>query len=69
LQSFVARIFARLELDWQNYVVRDESLLRANDIAISVGDPGSAEKLLGWQARVRMPDVADRLADDALARA
>lgn len=69
LQSFVARIFARLDLDWQTCVVTDQSRLRTNDIAISVGNPHLAEKELAWRATVCMPEVADRLADAALARA
>ncbi len=69
LESFVARVFARLDLNWQDYVVQDERLLRTNDIAVSVGDPSLAEEALGWRATVRMPEIADRLADDALARA
>jgi GDPmannose 4,6-dehydratase len=69
LESFVARVFARLDMDWRDCVVQDESLLRPNDIAVSVGDPRRIEQLLGWRATVRMPEVADRLADDALARA
>jgi GDPmannose 4,6-dehydratase len=69
LQAFVARMFARLDLDWQNHVVQEDARRRANDIAISVGDPALAEKLLGWRAAVLMPEIADRLADAALVRA
>jgi GDPmannose 4,6-dehydratase len=62
-------VFERLGLDWQQYVVRDDALLRPGDIAVSAGDPQLAERLFGWRAQVRMPEVADRLADAALARA
>jgi GDPmannose 4,6-dehydratase len=48
--------------------VRDDALLRPIDIRVSVGDPRAAERYLGWRAQVRMPEVADRLADAALAR-
>lgn len=69
LESFVAQVFSRLDLDWKDCVVRDDALLRPNDIRVSVGDPRAAEQRLGWRAKVRMPEVADRLADAALARA
>lgn len=69
LKFFVERVFSRLDLDWKACVVRDDALLRANDIRVSVGNPRAAEQHLGWRARVRMPEVADRLADAALARA
>lgn len=68
LEQFVAQVFARLGLDWKAHVVRDDALLRPTDIRVSVGDPRAAELRLGWRARVRMPEVADRLADAALAR-
>lgn len=69
LQSFIARVFARMDLDWQKFVVSDASRLRTGDIAVSVGDPRLAEQKLNWRATVRMPEVADRLADAALRRA
>jgi GDPmannose 4,6-dehydratase len=69
LEFFVERVFSRLGLDWKDCVVRDDALLRSNDIRVSVGNPRTAEQRLGWRARVRMPEVADRLADAALARA
>ena len=69
LESFVDRVFSRFDLDWKDFVVVDDQLLRPNDISVSVGDPRLAEQRLGWRARVRMPEVAERLADAALARA
>ena len=69
LEQFVAQVFSRLELDWKDHIERDDALLRPTDIRFSVGDPRAAERRLGWRARVRMPEVADRLADAALARA
>jgi GDPmannose 4,6-dehydratase len=69
LESFVDRVFCRFDLDWTDFVEVDDKLLRLNDISVSVGDPRLAEQRLGWRARVRMPEVADRLADAALARA
>jgi GDPmannose 4,6-dehydratase len=69
LESFVDRVFGRFDLDWKDFVVVDDKLLRPNDISVSVGDSRLAEQRLGWRARVRMPEVAERLADAALARA
>src|SRR5262249_19415706 len=69
LESFVDRVFCRFDLDWRDFVVVDDTLLRPNDITVSVGDPRLAEQRLGWRARLRMPELADLLADAALARA
>jgi GDPmannose 4,6-dehydratase len=68
LEQFVERVFRRFDLEWKEHVVRDESLLRRVDIPISVGNPRAVEQHLGWRAQTRMPEVADRLADAALAR-
>jgi GDPmannose 4,6-dehydratase len=68
LEEFVERVFRRFDLDWKEYVVRDESLVRRVDIPVSVGNPRAAEQHLGWRAQARMPEVADRLADAAFAR-
>jgi GDP-D-mannose dehydratase len=40
-----------------------ESPLRPADITHSVGDPGKAKRLLGWQAETTMPGVVARLVE------
>ena len=57
LRDFVDQAFAVLGLDWQKYTVCDSGLLRPTDILISRADPGKAERLMGWKARVVMPEV------------
>jgi GDPmannose 4,6-dehydratase len=69
LREFVARAFARLGLDWQNYVRTDPALLRPVDLAFSCGNASRARAELGWQASVRWDGVVDRLVDAELARA
>jgi GDPmannose 4,6-dehydratase len=68
LRDFVARAFARLGLDWQNYVRTDPALLRPVDLAFSCGNASRARDELGWQATVRWDGVVDRLVDAELAR-
>jgi GDPmannose 4,6-dehydratase len=57
LEEFVAATFACFKLDWREHVVRNDTLLRPADIAYSSGDPGKAERLLGWRATKKMRDV------------
>jgi GDPmannose 4,6-dehydratase len=68
LQDFVAATFDALGLDWTRHVVTEPGLLRPSDIARSVGDPGKARRLLGWQAETRMREVVKRLVEAELAR-
>ncbi|MFM8991198.1 MAG: GDP-mannose 4,6-dehydratase, partial [Alphaproteobacteria bacterium] len=58
LEDFVAAAFAAAGLDWRDHVAFDQALVRPSDIALSVGRPDKAERVLGWRAATRMPDVA-----------
>jgi GDPmannose 4,6-dehydratase len=69
LEAFVELVFIRFGLDWKEHVSIDKSLFRPSDIKSSVGNPQAAFADLGWRARVRMPELADRLAGAAFARA
>jgi len=69
LEAFVDRVFRRLGLRWRDHVTTDEKLKRPTDIAVSFGNPANARQRLGWVARVRMPELADRLVDAALSGA
>jgi GDPmannose 4,6-dehydratase len=57
LEEFVAVAFACVDLNWQDYVITDSSLLRPTDLAISRGNPTKAREKLGWQAQYKMEDV------------
>ena len=57
LKDFVAQAFACYGLDWTQYVVHDDQLMRPNEIAWSQGNPAKAKQLLGWQATKKMNDV------------
>ncbi len=57
LEQFVEQAFACVGLNWQDYVVTDQSLLRPTDLAISKGNPRKAKEKLGWEAKYKMPDI------------
>ena len=57
LESFVATAFAHFGLDWRAHVDIDRSLFRPTDLAGGFGDASKAERVLGWRARKRMPEV------------
>lgn len=61
LEDFIALVFAELGLDWRKHTDVDSGLFRATDIAESYADPSLARKLLGWEAKVRMPQIVARL--------
>jgi GDPmannose 4,6-dehydratase len=57
LADFVRYTFAALDLDWQEHVVSDKSLLRPTDIALGKGNPAKAKEKLGWQAKYQLQDL------------
>lgn len=57
LADFVAAAFAQVNLDWQEHVVVDASLLRPTDITRGQGNPSKAQHQLGWLANYQMPDI------------
>jgi GDPmannose 4,6-dehydratase len=66
LESFVAQAFSYVNLDWQDYVITDPSLLRPTDLAISKGNPSKAKAKLGWEAQYKMPDIVKMMIEARL---
>jgi GDPmannose 4,6-dehydratase len=69
LEDFTREVFARLEMDWREFVTLNPELQRPSDIALSFGQPAKARQKLPWQAQVRFPDVAYRLVEAELKQA
>ncbi len=63
LEDFVAEAFACVGLDWQKYVIKDASLLRPTELAISRGNPAKAREKLGWQAQYKMQDIVQMMVE------
>ncbi|MBF0268014.1 MAG: GDP-mannose 4,6-dehydratase [Alphaproteobacteria bacterium] len=66
LEEFVAEAFRSEGLDWHNHVETDSSLYRPSDLAVSVGNPSKAGRLLGWQAKMRMKDIIKTMIEAAM---
>jgi len=52
VREFVEAAFACADLDWKKYVVQDPALIRPAEVDLLVGDPGKAQRLLGWRPEV-----------------
>ena len=61
LEDFVAYAFNTQGLNWQEHVISDHSLFRPTDLSVSRADPGRAKKVLGWQAKVTMEQVVEKM--------
>lgn len=63
LTEFVALVFTQLGLHWEEHVVSDPSNFRPTDVMESKADPSFAHKLLGWKAKVLLPELVARLVE------
>jgi GDPmannose 4,6-dehydratase len=61
LEDYVSQVFDYYNLDWKDYVSHSKALVRPLDIQNSYADPSKAEKILGWSASVKMPDLIEKL--------
>lgn len=64
LEDFVRHVFESVGLDWREHVTTDPGLYRPSDIDWSQGDASRAQAGLGWEARIKMPELAKLLVDD-----
>ena len=66
LQDYVGKVFECLGLDWRDHVVLNPGLKRPSDIDISFGRAAKAEKILGWKAKVQIPEMISRMVEEEL---
>jgi len=66
LQDFVQMTFDYLGLEWKDWVLFDNKFHRPSDIVMSVANPSKAREKLGWTAKIRMPEVIERMINDCL---
>ncbi|MCX8502802.1 MAG: GDP-mannose 4,6-dehydratase [Beijerinckiaceae bacterium] len=61
LQAFIIKAFNEVGLDWSQYIVVDQNLIRPTDISVSFGDASKARRLLGWSPKVHFDEIVSRL--------
>ena len=62
LSDFVNEAFAALNLNWENYVIINNSLKRPSEIKSGYGYPKKALSKLNWSAKTFMPEIAGIIA-------
>ena len=60
--------FARVGLEWRQYVVQDERFMRPAEVDVLVADAGKARSQLGWEPRVDFRQLVEMMVDADLAR-
>jgi GDPmannose 4,6-dehydratase len=63
VRDFLSEAFSCLDLDWQDYVRFDERYIRPAEVDVLLGDASKARDLLGWSAKVTMPQLCRMMVD------
>jgi GDPmannose 4,6-dehydratase len=67
VRNLVEIAFARVGLDWQDYVRVDPALLRPAEVDHLLGDPAKARVELGWTPSVNFTQLIEMMVDADLA--
>lgn len=60
--------FARVDLDWNDYVVVDPKFYRPAEVQLLLGDPSKAREKLGWVPEVDFKTLIEMMVDTDLER-
>lgn len=63
VREFLEESFSHVDLDWQEYVVQDESFYRPAEVDLLVGDATKAGRQLGWEPSVSFAELARLMVD------
>ncbi|OPY06954.1 MAG: GDP-mannose 4,6-dehydratase [Syntrophaceae bacterium PtaB.Bin095] len=61
VREFAERVFQKLDLDYQQYVVIDPRYFRPTEVDVLLGDSSKAKTVLGWKPRVGFDQLIDMM--------
>lgn len=63
VREFLEESFGHVDLDWQEYVVQDDSFYRPAEVDLLVGDASKAGRQLGWEPSVSFAELVRLMVD------
>jgi GDPmannose 4,6-dehydratase len=63
VQEFVETAFEHADLDWRDFVYRDDRYTRPAEVDLLVGDASKAKEKLGWEPQTRFRDLVRLMVD------
>ena len=63
VREFCELAFARLDLNYEDFVVRDERFFRPAEVDLLVGDPAKASNALGWKPKTSFEELVHMMVD------
>jgi GDPmannose 4,6-dehydratase len=64
VRELLDEAFGYVELDWRDHVKIDERYFRPSEVDLLLGDASKAREKLGWEARVRFPELVRMMVDN-----
>ena len=68
VREFVKKAFARVDLDYLDYVTIDPTLVRPSEVPCLLGNPKKAKDCLGWEPQVSFDELVEMMVDWDLKR-
>jgi len=69
VREFCERAFARVGLDYQEFVKIDEQFYRPAEVDLLIGEAAKARRELGWKPQHTFPELVDEMVDADLREA
>ncbi len=66
LEEFIGITFRYFDLEYKDFLIIKNELIRPTDINYSLGDPSKAKKMLDWTATVFVEEIIHRMIDNNL---
>ncbi len=66
VRELVEIAFDRVGLNWQDYVISEQSLYRPAEVDFLIGDHSKAKDKLGWEPRVSFQELVEMMVDSDL---
>jgi GDPmannose 4,6-dehydratase len=63
VREFLDAAFEYAGLDWNDYVTIDERYFRPSEVDLLLGDATKAKEKLGWEPKVRFPELVRMMVD------
>ena len=64
--EFLEKVFSKLDLKYQDYVVSSEKYFRPNEVDYLLGDSSKAKRELGWEPKHDIDDLIDFMVESDL---
>ncbi len=61
VREFAQKVFAKLGLDYNKYVIVDQRYFRPTEVDVLLGDSAKAKKILGWQPKINFENLIDMM--------